>query len=251
MKTFLLTLLILTVSLQARENPFEPTSAYLEEEARLLEMEADFPSQEFQKHSQERVELEDMTPRKMPVNKVHPKAVEKTQEQMKAEMFAKQAMEMAKKKELMMQQAMKKAEMAKKAEEARIAKEKAEALKKGPLIYVKLRDDVKITNKLEILPFVSIDYDNKILNIHTKYKVFKKLYLLKEKKLIIDFYGDVLFYTKRHDLKSENFKKITLGNHKAEKYFRVVIETKNPPSQYNVNYKDALVTIISDEHKSN
>lgn len=249
MKTYLhlLTILMLTLSLNARENPFESTQAYNEEEARLLEMEADFPSKQYQKKSISEMDLEDMTPRKMPVNEPAEGAVYKTEAQINAEAFAKKTMMKMQKKEKEIKIAMKKALMAKKIADESIAMEKEKMQKQGPMLFVKLREDVTTTNSLEILPFLSIEYTDNSLDIHTKYKVFKKLYLPLENKLIIDFYGDVTFYTKRHDLQAANFKKIILGNHKKEKFFRVVLVTKNLPSLYDVTYDEDLVNISFNE----
>lgn len=249
MKTYLhlLTILILTLSLNARENPFESTQAYNEEEARLLEMEADFPSKQFQKKSVLEMDLEDMTPRKMPINEPAPGAVYKTEAQINAEAFAKKAMMKMQKKEKEIKIAMKKALMAKKIADESIAMEKEKMQKQGPMLFVKLREDVTTTNSLDILPFLSIEYTDNSLDIHTKYKVFKKSYLPLENKLIIDFYGDVTFYTKRHDLQADNFKRIILGNHKKEKFFRVVLVTKNLPSLYDVTYDEDLVNVSFSE----
>ncbi len=241
--SYLLTILIMTLSLNARENPFTATQAYSEEEARLLEMEADFPSKQYQKKSIDELDLEDMSPRKMPVNTPHPNAVYKTETQIKAEAYAKKTMLNLKKKENEIKTAMRKVQMAKKLADESIQMQKEEIQKQGPMLFVKLREDVKSLNSLDILPFLSIEYSDLELNIHTKYKVFKKLYLPDENKLIIDFYGNVTFFTKRYDLDSDNFSKIVLGNHKKEKFFRVVLVTKEQPSLYNVTYDEDLVNI--------
>lgn len=262
MKKLSIFLLLLT-ALVARENPFEPTSAYLEEQARMMEMEADYPSVEFQVRSKEDMDLEDMTPRKMPVNKAHPDAVAKTEAQIKKDIQDKKLAIKKAKKETLMKAAMKKQMAEKKAREIKIlamkkvaqeaeAKKAEELAKKGPMIYVKLREDVVAPSKsLELLPFLSIEYTDTSIDINTKYKVFKKLYLPKDNKLIIDFYAEVKFLTKRTGLESDNFKKIVVGNHEKEKYFRVVLVTKNAPSKYELTYNQDLVTITFNEEMSN
>ena len=262
MKKLSLFLLLLT-TLIARENPFEPTEAYLEEQARMMEMEADYPSSEFQAKSKDELELEDMTPRKMPVNKPAPTAIAKTEEQLKKEaqekakmLAAKKAAAQKAKREKMMAEAMRKAKAqkaaAEKAKAEAMAKEAEEMAKKGPLVYVKLREDVTQPAKtMEILPFLTVEYNDNSIDLQTKYKVFKKLSLPKENKLIIDFYAEVQFFTKRHELSSDNFKKITVGNHKKEKYFRIVLLTKMAPSAYKVDVSENLVSVTLNEEMSN
>ncbi len=69
MKWIVLSLLVLIVSVEARENPFEPTTAYLEEEQRILEVEHDY-SQEFQ--AKENPDLETMSPSPQIISKPTP-----------------------------------------------------------------------------------------------------------------------------------------------------------------------------------
>lgn len=249
--SYLLTILMLTLSLNARENPFEATQAYNEEEARLLEMEADFPSKQYQKKSLDQLDLEDMSPRIMPVNKPAKNAVYKTEAQINAEAYAKKAMMSMKKKEKEIFLAMKKVQIAKKLADESIELEKQKLQKQGPMLFVKLREDVTTLNMLDILPFISIEYSDSSLDIHTKYKVFKKLYLPEENKLILDFHADLTFVTKRYNLESQNFQKIILGNHKKEKFFRVVLVTSEKPSLYDVSYDENLVNVSANEEMVN
>jgi hypothetical protein len=44
-------------------------------------------------------------------------------------------------------------------------------------------------------------------------------------------------------LESKNFKKVAVGNHKKEGYFRIAIELIDKPSKFDVNYKDEIITI--------
>ena len=248
MKTFslLITSLLLFSSLEARENPFTPSKAYLDEVARLMEIDDNYPK-EFQENYQN-IETEDMTPvlREKDVNKPHKDAIAKTEEEL-AKIAKEKEAKLAKEKAL--NDALKKAEEAKKeAERLRVEKEaalaKAKALEEqGPMVYVKKRDDIVVDNKLEILPFLSIQYTNDEMILNSMYSVFKKFYLEDENKLIIDFKGEVTFFTKREDLDSKHFKKIIVGNHQAEKYFRVVLILEESPLKYEVTYNDDSVYI--------
>jgi len=110
------------------------------------------------------------------------------------------------------------------------------------VVYVKPRLDV--TTEKEILPFVKIEYDNDKIDIHSKYKVTKKITLPGKKKIVLDYSAKENFYTKRANLDSTNFPKIAIGNHKKEKFFRVVIELSEVPENYEVTYDNDMVSII-------
>jgi len=247
MKSFslLITSIILVSSLEARENPFMPTKAYEDEVARLMEIDDNYP-REFQEN--QNIETEDMTPilKEKDVNKPLPSAVAKTEE----EINKAKALKAAKiKKQKALEEALKKAEIAK-AEADRLRAEKEAALAKakaleeqGPVIYIKKRDDIVVNNTLEVLPFLNIEYTNETMTLNSPHKVFKKFYLPDENKLIIDFKAEVTFFTKRLDLESQHFKKIVAGNHKKEKYFRVVLLLKDSPINYNVTYSEDSVFI--------
>jgi uncharacterized protein with gpF-like domain len=255
----------MVASLQARENPFMPTKAYDDEVARLMEIDQNYPP-EFMEKNQD-IQTEDMTPilKEGDVNKPLPTAVAKSEEEMKKEQMQKEA-QMQKEKEL--EDALKKVEIAKKeAAKAKMEKNKAleEAKKleeRGPVIYVKPRATTEITpdanaetpttqdnmkmdvKSVEVLPFLKLEYSNDKMTLNTKYKIMKKFYLEDEKKLIIDFKANVSFFTKNVVLDSANFKKITVGNHSEEHFFRVVVEVADMPSNYDVSFDDTLVYIL-------
>ena len=250
--SLLITLLILVSSLNARENPFMPSKAYQDEVARLIEIDENYPK-EFTQSSSNNIETEDMTPilRESDVNKPVATAIEKTEEEIKKENMEKEA---ALKKEKALEEALKKVAEAKKlAQKEKMEKEaalaKAKALEEqGPMVYVKKRDDIVVDNKLEILPYLNIEYTNESLTLISDYKVFKKFHLLEENKLIIDFKGEVTFFTKRNDLESAHFKKIIVGNHQKDKYFRVVLVLKESPIKYEVSYtKDSVFINFNEE----
>ncbi|ADG94606.1 conserved hypothetical protein [Arcobacter nitrofigilis DSM 7299] len=257
------TSLLMVASLEARENPFMPTKAYNDEVARLMEIDQNYPP-EFMEKNQD-IQTEDMTPilREGDVNKPAPTAVAKSEEEMKKEQMEKDA-QIKKEKEL--QDALKKVETAKR--EAAIAKkEKDKAMQKakeleerGPVVYVKPRatteimpdaaqtptqnDTTMAVKSVDVLPFLKLEYSNDKMTLNTKYKIMKKFYIENEKKLIIDFKANVSFFTKNIVLDSTNFKKITVGNHGEEHFFRVVVEVNDMPSNYDVSFDDTLVYIV-------
>ncbi len=258
----IITSLLIVASLEARENPFMPTKAYDDEVARLMEIDQNYPSEFMEKN--QNIQLEDMTPvlHEGDINKPLPTAVAKSEEEMKKEQMKKDAQM---KKEKMLQEALKKVEMAKK-EAAKAKKEKELAMAKakeleerGPVIYVKprpqeamMQEEPKMQEEMQmevksikVLPFLTVEYSNDKMTLNTKYKIMKKFYLEDEKKLIVDFKGNVSFFTKKMALDSTNFKQLIAGNHKEEKFFRVVIVVENMPSSYDVSFDDELVYILS------
>ncbi|QDF30246.1 AMIN domain-containing protein [Halarcobacter anaerophilus] len=227
MKTLFFTLLlILTTSAVARENPFEATNAYEEEKARIIEMnetEEDYAVE----YQQEQQYVNEMYEKMNKPQKEEPKKPKKpavTEEKVKK----------------MIQKAQK--EVEKKAKD--IAQE---VVKKQPkeveqVVYVKPRLDV--VNEKELLPFVKVEYDNDKIDIISKYKVSKKITLPGEKKMVLDFNANENFYTVRQSLDSTNFPKVTVGNHKKDKFFRVVVELASTPDDYEVTYDDQKVSIV-------
>lgn len=228
MKTFsfLVTLLVLVSFAEARENPFMPTKTYEDEMQRMMEIEIN-PPREFQEKNDSEYEYSSKKAKEMD----KPKPVAKTPAQIKAELDAKKALAKAQAKEKELEKRMKALE-----------DEKAKA-KNNPLIFVKMREDVVVDKKIEILPFISIEYTNTQLKIHSKYKVFKKFYLEDENKLILDFRGYTNFYTKHYDLDGNAFKKFSLGNHKEKRFFRAVIALKDNSSKYAVTYDEGMVLV--------
>lgn len=234
MKTLFTLLVVLSVSLLARENPFEPTNAYEEEAARMIEInevEQDYDV-EFQQEQQY-------------INTVYEKMNKPVEEKPK---MAEKAKPMPKPKPALTEEKVKK--LIKKAQKETEAKtrtivkkvvdDKPKEIKQ--VVYVKPRLDV--TTEKEILPFVKIEYDNDKIDIHSKYKVMKKLTLPGKKKIILDYSAKENFYTVRENLDSTSFLKIAVGNHKKDKFFRVVIELSQLPENYEVTYDNMMVTIV-------
>lgn len=230
-KISLLTLVfILACSLEARENPFAPTNAYEEEAARIIEMnEADEnyaaeyqQEQSYVKEVYEKMnapEPEPVVEKKMPASKPA-----LTEEKVKKLIQKAQKETVAETKKIV----------------TKVIKQEPQEVKQ--VVYVKPRLDV--VHEKELLPFLKIEFDNDKIDILSKYKVNKKLTLPGQKKIILDFTAVENFYTKRTILESTNFKKITLGNHKKDKFFRVVVELAEMPENYEVTYEDEKVTIV-------
>ena len=229
MKTLLTILLLLQIGLFARENPFETTTAYEEEAARMLEMSefAEDQAVEFQAEQQyikEVYEKMNNPAKEMKAEKKKPVKPALTEEQVK------KLIEKAKK-----ETEKKTKEIVKKAVD-----EKPKEIEQ--VVFVKPRLDV--TYEKEILPFVKVEYDNDKIDIHSDYKVSKKLTLPGKKKIILDYTAKKNFYTVREKLESTSFLGITVGNHKKDNYFRIVIDLSQLPENYEVSYNDNKVTIV-------
>jgi len=226
MKTLFTLLLVLSTSLIARENPFEATNAYEEEAARIIEMnevEEDYALE----YQQEQQYIKNM------YEKMNDPAVEEKKEPEKPALTEEEVKKMIKK-------AQKETERKAETIAKKLVDEKPKEVEQ--VVYVKPRVDV--TNEKELLPFVKVEYDNDKINIFSDYKVSKKITLPGEKKIVLDFDAKENFYTVREDLKSTNFPKVTVGNHKKDKFFRIVVELANMPEDYEVTYDDKMVTIV-------
>jgi hypothetical protein len=123
---------------------------------------------------------------------------------------------------------------------------KTQAVESTQVVYVKPRADVINDDELvskKLLSFLKIDFNDNKLIIHTDYEVSKKFSIIRENKIIIDYKAEINFLTKKDDIDSKNYKRITIGNHKKEGYFRVAIELIDKPSKYDVKYENNLITI--------
>lgn len=233
MKTLYTLLLLLPLTLVARENPFEPTNAYEEEHARMVElteMDENYAI-EFQREQQYINEVyekmnnpKEDEKKKSEEVKPKPKKPELTEEKVKK----------------LIEKATKKTEEKTKELVKKAVDEKPKEIEQ--VVYVKPRLDV--TYEKEILPFVKVEYDNDKIDIISDNKVSKKLTLPGKKKIILDYTARKNFYTVRENLESTNFLKIAVGNHKKENFYRVVIDLAQLPENYEVSYSDYKVTIV-------
>ena len=227
MKTLFTFLLIFSTILFARENPFAPTNAYEEEAARIVEMNEidENYDVEFQQEQQYVDTMyEKMNNPEEPLKPLVPEKPALTEKEV----------------EKMIEKAQKESEAKTKTIVKKVIIEKPVEVQQ--VVYVKPRLDV--INEKEILPFVKIEYDNDKIDIFSKYKVTKKITLPGKKKIILDYMAKENFYTKRETLESTNFPKIAVGNHKKDKFFRVVVELAEIPENYEVTYDDKMVSII-------
>jgi hypothetical protein len=228
MKTLFTLLLIFSTSLIARDNPFESTNAYEEEAARMVEInevEEDYAVEYQQEQNY--------------VNEMYEKMNNPNEEKSKKAKKAKETITKDEIKKLIKEAQKKTVKQTKKIVEKAV-KEKPKEVQQ--VVYVKPRVDVSYEK--EILPFVKIEYNNDKIDIVSKYKVSKRLTLPGEKKIILDFDAKENFYTKREKLKSSNFLKIAVGNHKKDNFFRIVLELSEKPENYEVSYDNDMVTIV-------
>jgi len=80
-------------------------------------------------------------------------------------------------------------------------------------------------NKIKKITFKNIiifSLDGKSLQIQTKDKKIRDFLVSDPYKIVVDFKKEVSFYTKVYNLKTKYFKSITIGKHSG--YYRVVIE---------------------------
>ena len=231
MRTLFILLLIFSTIVFARENPFEPTNAYEEEQARIVEM-SEIDEDHDVEFQQEQQYVNTMYEK---MNKVEEEPVEvpKMAKPVKPTLTEDEVKKMIKK-------AQKETEAKTKTIVKKVIVDKPKEIQQ--VVYVKPRLDV--TNEKEILPFVKIEYDDDKIDIYSKYKVTKKITLPGKKKIVLDYIAKENFYTKRETLDSTNFPKIAVGNHKKEKFFRVVVELAELPDNYEVTYDDNMVSII-------
>ncbi|XOB62030.1 AMIN domain-containing protein [Campylobacterota bacterium DY0563] len=223
MKNLFTLLLVLSVSLIARENPFEATNAYEEEAARIIEMnevEEDY-AVEYQQEQQY-------------VNEMYEKMNKPKEEKPKVPALTEEKVQK------MINKAQKETEKKAKTIAKEVIVEQPKQVEQ--VVYVKPRLDV--VNEKQLLPFVKVEYDNDRIDIFSKYSVSKKITLPGEKKVVLDFNAKENFYTVRDELKSTNFPKIAVGNHKDENFFRIVIELASTPDDYEVTYDNEKVSVI-------
>jgi hypothetical protein len=248
MKTlFLFTLtIILSTNLSARENPFAVTDAYEEASARILEIDETPKTLEAAQEAQYIKEMQEKMSKVTSLDANKNKVEEKinkiaplVKENPTPKSYSKKEVDS------MIQKT--KSQTEQKTKEI-VKKElsKTQAVEPTQVVYVKPRADVINDDELvskKLLSFLKIDFNDNKLIIHTDYEVSKKFSIIRENKIIIDYKAEINFLTKKDDIDSRNYKKITIGNHKKEGYFRVAIELIDKPSKYDVKYENNLITI--------
>jgi hypothetical protein len=234
------------MNLSARENPFEITNAYEEESAKILELNETPATLESIQEAQYIREMQEKMSKTTTLN-ANTNKVEDAVNKIIPIIKEKPAVKTYSKKEVdsIIQKTKKQTEQ--KTKEI-VKKELSKTQSNEPIqvVYVKPRpdiidDDALVTKNL--LSFLKIEFNDNKLIIHTDYKVSKKFSITRENKIIIDYKAKLNFLTKRDDIDSKNFKRIAIGNHKSEGYFRLAIELIDKPSKYDVKYEDNLITI--------
>ena len=119
-------------------------------------------------------------------------------------------------------------------------KEKTKVIK-----HLSMKNDEFVPTTYKILPFVTIDTDFNDLKITSRQKYNIVTYhVLKDKnKIAFDFLADVWFYTRYKELDAPHFEAYTLGNHKKQRFFRVSISLKENVDKYKVLINNNIATI--------
>lgn len=242
MKTlFLFTLTsILALSLSARENPFEVTNVFEEEVGKIVEMD----EKAVKKSMEDTPYIKEMQEKMSNVGQSENKNKD---EDNKAVPTPEEKSYSKKEVDSLIQKTQKQTEQ--KAKEL-VKKEVQKTAEPTQVVYVKPRPDVGEDEALltkNILPFIKLEYNDNKLIINTTHPVSKKFSVDKENKLIIDYKALLEFNTKTDTLESKNYKRVAVGNHKKEGYFRIAIELIDKPSKYDVTYVDNSI-IISKIH---
>lgn len=237
MKTLFLftSTIILTLCLNARENPFEITNTFVDEMGKQVseaEMKKSMEESSFIKEMQDK--MSGVTDK----NKVENSSEKTTPAVPEEKAYSKKEVDN------LIQKTQKQTEQ--KAKE--IAKKEVQKnIEPTQVVYVKPRPDVVeeegalVTKTL--LPFIKVEFNDNKLIIHTDHKVSKKFSVDAENKLIIDYAATIEFNTKKDELESKSFKRVSLGNHKKEGFFRIAVELIDKPSKFDVDYKDDIITI--------
>jgi len=236
MKTlFLFTLTsILVLNLNARENPFEVTNVFEEEVGKIVEMD----EKAVKKSMEETPYIKEMQEKMSNVGQSENKnKVEDNAHKVTPPPYSKKEVDS------LIQKTQKQTEQ--KAKEL-VKKEVQKTTEPTQVIYVKPRADVAEDESLltkNILPFIKLEFNDNKLIINTTHPVSKKFSIDKENKLIIDYKAQIEFNTKTDTLESKSFKKVAVGNHKKEGYFRIAVELIDKPSKFDVEYKEESIII--------
>lgn len=83
----------------------------------------------------------------------------------------------------------------------------------------KIKEQKKVINFKDI---VSFEIDSNSLLVKTNDKKIRNFLVTNPYKIVIDFEKEISFYSKIYELKTKKFRKIAIGKH--EGYYRVVIE---------------------------
>lgn len=247
MKSLFLLFIFVIIS-YARENPFVPTQEFEEEKSRLFEKFLDKQDLDIIKnHSNVYIDEsvskkeEPKKPTVTPTPSTPKKAESVKEEPKKVQPKIAQSVPKVEEKAPPKEPEAEKIALVKPNDEPKVTKD-----------AIPLKNDTKTKKESLVssksiktgLKFLNISYtDNKIDVISSKYKVFKKLDIEAENKIVFDFRANTNFKTRRFDLDHKYFKQIAIGNHESEGFFRVVVELKEPINKFESTYSDANVTV--------
>lgn len=233
MKIISLTILsiALSISLSARENPFEPTDHFLEQKKIIIqanELEKVKKEQEIENKIAQEIEAKKLLSENEAIKIIEMKKASEAQKMMKIK----------EQEEILSQKSKKDKAM----EIAKLIKDSnsTETVMKKPYIP-------EIKENFKVLPFVKMYVVNDVLTIEVdkKYTLLNQDILKPVKKLLFDFKGKVSFYTVRKDIISESFKSLTVGTHMEDNFFRVVIDLPYDIINYTekIDSKNGIITI--------
>lgn len=238
-KNIILSTVIFTTSLIARDNPFIPTKTYMEEKARILEIEQDYSDKP------QDLEVKEIKTVDEESNIV--KAVTDANETIQTKADVNETLEkIVIKGYIEEKEKIEKPQLAVQDVKKEITKQKkVEAPEKEVMSEVKKAKVFKTITKGEyqILPFVKLVLDDNKIEIYSDHKVFKKFNLDESNKIVLDYRAKTNFYTKRVKFEAQSFKGITIGNHKAKEFFRVVVLLDDKPKEFDVTHSDTKVVI--------
>jgi len=205
----------LSISLSARDNPFEPTDHFLTQKEQMIKKnkEKEIALEQTKDKEPQKLIVEDTKPRQLEITQTEPTKIKK--QPIKALSPKPQVIEQKK-------------------------------ISKQPYI-----PEVKET--FNVLPFVNITIINDVLTIAVdkKYKLLNQDIIKPNKKLLFDFEGNVSFYTVRKEIISESFKSFAVGTHREKNFFRVVVDLPSEVIDYRetVDGKNGVITITKKGNK--
>lgn len=219
-KLLLLTTII-TVSLYARLNPFEPVLKNdMNNTQKLKPMQANLPIRSADDGTRTvKITSQNSSSKSKQIVMIKEKIVEKVVEKVVEKKLTKEQL----------------------AEQCKVIEK--EIIK--PKIKLKPKSKKFVAKSYRVLPFLTIDSNknNIVIKTRKKYKLIRYYLEQDEKKFVFDFKGKVLTYTKYKNLNAPNFKSYIVGNHPEGDYFRVVIVVKNNINKYKVSIKNNIATI--------
>jgi len=93
--------------------------------------------------------------------------------------------------------------------------------------------------KINFKNLVLFSIDGKSLHVKTKDKKIRDFLVKNPYKIVVDFKREISFYTKIYNLKTKYFKSITLGKHSG--YYRIAIELDGKYSYKKTKVKDGYI----------